>query len=93
MMTVNAVEELVRDALNEGAFAVIYKPLDIKKAISLIEDALETKNGALTLLVDDDRSSGTALEKVLVQKGYQVAISEIGEDAIESTREKSFASA
>lgn len=90
MMTAYAVEELVQDALNEGAFAVIYKPLDIEKAISLIEDSLETKDGAFILLVDDDPSLATALKNVLVHKGYQVGISDTGEGAIEMAQDKSF---
>ncbi len=90
MMTAYTVEELVQDALNEGAFAIIYKPLDIEQAISLIEDALETKTGAFILLVDDDSSLGSALKSVLVRKGYRVAISETGENAIEWARGNSF---
>ena len=36
MMTAYAVEDLVQDALQEGVFGVIYKPLDIDKFINLI---------------------------------------------------------
>ncbi len=39
MMTAYSVEELVQEALEEGAFGIIYKPLDIDKVISLIEEA------------------------------------------------------
>ncbi len=39
MMTAYSVEELVQEALEEGALAIIYKPLDIEKVISLIEEA------------------------------------------------------
>ncbi len=39
MMTAYSVEELVQEALDEGAFGIIYKPLDIEKVISLIEEA------------------------------------------------------
>jgi len=37
MMTAYALEELVQEALFEGAFDILYKPLDIDKLLSLIE--------------------------------------------------------
>ncbi len=39
MMTAYSVEELVQEALEEGAFGIVYKPLDIDRVISLIEEA------------------------------------------------------
>ena len=43
MMTAYSVEDLVREALEEGAYGIVYKPLDIEKVISLIERAREPK--------------------------------------------------
>ena len=40
MMTGYAVEELVNEALEEGAYGIFYKPFDIEKTLALIEDAL-----------------------------------------------------
>ena len=37
MMTAYTVEDLVQKALQAGAHGVVYKPLDIKKVIELIE--------------------------------------------------------
>ena len=37
MMTAYAVEDLVEEALHEGACGVLYKPLDVNSMISLIE--------------------------------------------------------
>jgi len=39
MITAYSVEELVQEALDEGAFGIVYKPLDIDRVISLIEEA------------------------------------------------------
>ena len=39
MMTAYSVEELVQEALEEGAFSIIYKPLDIEKIVALVEEA------------------------------------------------------
>jgi len=37
MMTAYAVEDLVQQALQEGAYGVVYKPLDIDRVIAIIE--------------------------------------------------------
>lgn len=39
MMTAYAVEELIKEALNECAFSVLYKPFEIDKMLDLIEMA------------------------------------------------------
>jgi len=45
MMTAYAVEDLVQKALQEGAYGIIYKPLDIEKVIAVIEEARQAKEG------------------------------------------------
>jgi two-component system response regulator HydG len=37
MMTAYSVEDLVEKSLEEGAYTVVYKPLDIKKLVNLIK--------------------------------------------------------
>jgi DNA-binding NtrC family response regulator len=37
MMTAYAVEDLIKDALFEGAYGVLYKPLDMERVISVID--------------------------------------------------------
>jgi DNA-binding NtrC family response regulator len=41
MMTAYAVEDFVKEALEEGAYAVVYKPFDIDKILSLVESILD----------------------------------------------------
>jgi DNA-binding NtrC family response regulator len=65
MMTAYAVEELVQEALQEGAYAIIYKPLDIEKVLALIERVREAKWGALILVVDDNPGTCTSLKNIL----------------------------
>ena len=38
MMTAYAVEDLIQEALEEGAYACLYKPLDIEEALRLIDE-------------------------------------------------------
>ena len=43
MMTAYSVEELVREALDEGAYSVVYKPFDIEKIVTLTKSALSSR--------------------------------------------------
>lgn len=90
MMTAYAVEDLVEEALQEGAYAIIYKPLDIEKVLELVKKAIETKQGALILVVDDDPGTCTTLKNILVKKNYQVGIAHTGEEAIALVQKRTF---
>ena len=39
MMTAYAVEGLIADALREGAYGVMYKPLDVDRLIEIVGEA------------------------------------------------------
>jgi two-component system response regulator HydG len=91
MMTAYAVEDLVQDALKEGAYAVLYKPLDMEKLVALIEEAREAKRGMLILVVDDDSGTCVTLRSILVRKGYEVGTAGTGEEAISMARERDYA--
>ncbi len=82
MMTAYAVEDLVQEALQEGAFGVIYKPLDIEKVVTLIESAREEKEGALILVVDEDPGICITLKNILTKRGFDVATASSGEEAL-----------
>ena len=90
MMTAYAVEDLIQDALKEGAYAVIYKPLKFDNILKLIEETKISKKGGLIMIVDDDPGFCTTLKNIFVKKGYEVGISNSGEDAITSAHEKSY---
>lgn len=90
MMTAYAVEELIQDALQEGAFTVIYKPLDLEKVIPLIEEARKSKNGIFIMVVDDDSGTRITLQKILTRRGYRVVTADSGEKAIELAKERNF---
>jgi DNA-binding NtrC family response regulator len=40
MMTAYSLEDLVMEALREGAYGVVYKPFDVDKIVSIIDSAL-----------------------------------------------------
>ena len=88
MMTAYAVEDLVAEALEEGAYGIVYKPLDIKKVLGTIEEVRQAKKGALILVVDDDPGTCTTLKNILVKKGYAVSTIYTGEEAIAIAKEQ-----
>ena len=87
MMTAYA-EEVLKDALREGAFGVLKKPLELDKLISYLEES--TRKGTRVLVVDDDRDFCAAMKDMLEDKGYQVALAYDGNEAIAKAREKHF---
>jgi DNA-binding NtrC family response regulator len=90
MMTAYAVEDLVQDALREGAYGIIYKPVDTEKVIAIVEEVTGARQGALIQLVDDDEGICVTLKNILVKKGYEVVTAHTGEEAITMAKEKAY---
>ena len=79
MMTGFSVEELVKEALQEGAYGVIYKPYSMEQVIDIMKDVLET---TAILVVDDLKNHRATLCGILEDTGYKVTEAENGEHAI-----------
>jgi two-component system response regulator HydG len=90
MMTAYSVENLVQEALREGAYGIIYKPVDIEKVVALIEEVRRIKEGALVLVVDDHPETCITLKNILIKKNYEVGIAHTGEAAITMAQEKTY---
>ena len=88
MMTAYSVEDLVKEALEEGAYAVIYKPFDIDRLIAIIEELLHEK--ILILVVDAKFSDRETLKAILEDKGYRVATTKDGAEAIQMVKSKHY---
>ncbi len=88
MVTAYAVEDLLREALREGAFGTLKKPLDFDKLFALIEKAIP--NGALILVVDDDEDLCANMKDLLHDKGYRACVAYDGNMAIEKAWENAF---
>jgi len=80
MMTAYSVENLVKEAIEEGAYAVIYKPFEIERVVETIERVLKT---ILVLIVDDRYEDRENLKDILEDKGYKVIEADSGYKAIE----------
>ncbi|MFC2001469.1 response regulator [Chloroflexota bacterium] len=88
MMTAYSVEDLVKQALEEGAYAIIYKPFDIDKIIATIQDLLGEKT--LILVVDDQFGDRETLKVILEDKGYRVATAGDSAQAIQMVKERHY---
>ena len=88
MMTAYSVEDLVKEALEEGAYAIIYKPFDIDRIIAIIEELLNEK--ILILVVDDQFADRETLKTILEDKGYRVATANDGAEAIEMVKSRHY---
>jgi two-component system response regulator HydG len=87
MMTAYAVQELVQQALQEGALGILYKPLDVEQMIATIERAGTAEAGPVILVVDDDPLLCSTLQNILARMGRQVNVASSGEEAIAAVRE------
>jgi DNA-binding NtrC family response regulator len=87
MMTAYSLEDLIKEALDEGAYGIIYKPLDIDVIIDCIEKA---EKGQFVLVVDDDLNMCETLHDVLEEKGYHVATSNDSEAAVNLVKEHDY---
>jgi len=88
MMTAYSVEELVKEALEEGAYAIVYKPFDIDRIVAIIEEVLHEK--ILILVVDDEFGDRETLKMILEDKGYRVATARDGAEAIEMVKSRHY---
>jgi DNA-binding NtrC family response regulator len=90
MMTAYSVEDLIEEAITEGAFGVLYKPLEIDAALKMVADLDHKKEGALILVVDDDPSILTSFANILNRKGYQIVTASDGDEAISLAEKNKF---
>ncbi len=79
MMTGFSVEELVKEALQEGAYGVIYKPYSMEQIIDIMQSVLKSTG---ILVVDDLATHRETLCAILEDTGYKVSEAQDGEDAI-----------
>jgi len=88
MMTAYSVEDLVKEALEEGAYKVVYKPFDIGRILAIVKELPHQK---IRILVVDDRFADRETLKVILEdKGYRVATANDGAEAIEAAKEKHY---
>lgn len=88
MMTAYSVEDLVKEALEEGAYTIIYKPFDIGKIIAIIKELLLDKT--LVLVVDDLAGDRETIKAMLEEEGHRVTTASNGDEAIQLVKGKHY---
>ncbi len=88
MMTAYSVEDLVKEALEEGAYTIIYKPFDIDRVIAIIDELLGER--VLILVVDDQYTDRERLKITLEEKGYRVATASDSAEAVEMMKSRHY---
>lgn len=79
MMTGDSKEELVKKAIEEGAYTVIYKPFNVKKVVKIVEEALKKP---VILIVDDRVEDRETLRDILAGRGYRTVLAKDGYEAV-----------
>jgi DNA-binding NtrC family response regulator len=85
MMTAFSVDELIKDALAEGVYAILRKPLEIDTVTNMIE---MSQNGCFLAVVDDNPDICNTMKTILERKGYSITTASSGEEAISIARER-----
>ena len=85
-VTAYRMDELAKDALREGEYGVVYKPIDIEKVVRLIQRA--QKGGLLIMVVDDDPYTCETLKDHLEECGFIVTSALNGKEACKVARER-----
>lgn len=88
MMTAYAVEDDIRRAIREGAYAVLSKPFDVDRLLEIIDECLQDRT--LVMVVDDRVQDRQLLRDLLERKGYRVVDAESGEDCLREVKERRF---
>ncbi|HXQ52926.1 MAG TPA: response regulator [Stellaceae bacterium] len=80
LMTGFSLEQLVAQAVENGALGVLRKPFEIKDLLDVLENV---KPRGMVLVADDDPEFSASLEPILRQHGYSVQIVSSGREALE----------
>jgi DNA-binding NtrC family response regulator len=88
MVTAFAVEDLIREALREGAYGFLKKPMDFDQLLELITHA--TGKGAMILVADNDEKLCANIQHILSDRGYQVCVVYDGNAAVDKAEKNNF---
>lgn len=88
MVTAFTVEDLIREALQQGAYGSLKKPIDFDQLLELIEQA--TGKGTMILVADDDENLCANIQEVLSDKGYRVSVAYDSNEAIDKAEKHNF---
>jgi DNA-binding response OmpR family regulator len=79
MMTGFSLEQLITQAIENGALGVLRKPFAIQDLLHVLD---QVKPRGMVLVADDDPDFSASLEPILMQNGYRVVTASTGEEAL-----------
>jgi DNA-binding response OmpR family regulator len=82
MMTGYSVEQLLEQAVEQGAWGVLNKPIDVRQVLEMLD---QIKPDGI-LVVDDDTDFVESVKTLLVDSGYQVFVAQNGQEAVDRIR-------
>ena len=80
MMTAYSVEQLVVQAVENGALGVLRKPFAVSDLLETLE---KVSPRGMVLVADDDPEFAVSIAPILTQNGYSVQIASTGQEALE----------
>ena len=84
MMTGYSVEQLLDQAVENGAWAVLHKPLDMNKVLEMLK-RIEPRG--VIMIADDDPDFVEGLGEILEERGYRVLVVTNGKDVVKRITE------
>jgi two-component system, NtrC family, response regulator HydG len=86
VVTAYASSNTANEALAAGAWRILSKPVDLRKLLGLVDEAVDQP---LLLVVDDDQDLCESLWDLLRERGYRVCLAHDPSDAAERLRQRS----
>lgn len=83
MMTGYSVQDMLKQAVDNGAWGILNKPLDVQRVLQFVE---KVRNGGI-LIADDDPDFVASLKDVFEEEGWKVHTCANGEQALHFIRE------
>jgi DNA-binding response OmpR family regulator len=79
MMTGYSVEQLVQQAIDNGAMGVLGKPVQPQKVLSMLE---EVHPAGIVLIAEDDPDLGPQLQEIISENGFECTLVKDGKQAL-----------
>jgi two-component system, NtrC family, response regulator HydG len=80
MMTGYSVEQLLQQAIDNGAMGVLSKPLSMAKVLAVLQDV---SPAGIVLIAEDDPDFGPELKQLIESSGMQCELVQNGRDALD----------
>ena len=85
MMTGFSLEQLIAQAVDNGALGVLRKPFAVEDLLEVLE---RVKPRGMVLVADDDPDFAASISSILSLHGYQVQVAHTGQEALQKAAAK-----